>query len=32
MYKQYVQQQIGLKEHFANFTGRSYYLKAHYAF
>ncbi|MCS0657166.1 TonB-dependent receptor [Massilia terrae] len=32
MFKQYMQQQIGLKEHFANFTGRSYYLKAHYNF
>ena len=32
MFKQYEQQQIGLKLHFANFTGRSYYLKAHYSF
>ncbi|MYN20100.1 TonB-dependent receptor [Rugamonas sp. FT107W] len=32
MFKQYMQQQIGLKEHFANFTGRSYYLKAHFSF
>jgi len=32
MYKQYVQQHIGMKEHFANFTGRSYYLQARYSF
>jgi len=32
MFKQYEQQQIGLKEHFANFTGRSYYLKGFYSF
>jgi TonB-dependent receptor len=32
MFKQYMQQKIGLKEHFANFTGRSFYLKAHYSF
>jgi len=32
MFKQYMQQHIGLKEHFANFTGRSFYLKAHYSF
>jgi hypothetical protein len=32
VYKQYMQQQIGLKEHFAFFTGRSYYLQGRYAF
>jgi TonB-dependent receptor len=32
MYKQYMQQQIGLKEHFAFFTGRSYYLQGRYSF
>jgi outer membrane receptor protein involved in Fe transport len=32
IYHQYMQQQIGLKEHFAFFTGRSYYLQGRYSF
>jgi TonB-dependent receptor len=32
IYRQYMQQQIGLKEHFSFFAGRSYYLQARYSF
>jgi iron complex outermembrane recepter protein len=32
IYKQYMQQQIGLKEHFAFYSGRSFYLQARYSF
>jgi TonB-dependent receptor len=32
VYKQYMQQQIGLKEHYAFYSGRSYYLQGRYSF